>query len=167
MNKTITIAVSTLIGLALPVIGMTITPTREALLSLTTPDEKILSLADKIDEQRVLADESKAASDAKLAEFQSTIDDQQARLAEQQKLIDENNEAVLETKSAVKDANDMTDKLAKEQCEAEKKLHCSDKYLTKKSFDKYLDDFGDDLNSEMENDLEKRFNRCQNILKSC
>lgn len=39
-----------LIGLALPIAGMTITPTRNLILGLA-PDEAILTLADKIDEE--------------------------------------------------------------------------------------------------------------------
>jgi Skp family chaperone for outer membrane proteins len=166
MKKILLTSGIAIFGLATPFLAMTITPAREALLGLA-PDEAVLALADKIDTDRVDIESELSQKDEDIQKLQSTLDAQQAKLAEQQEMIDENNKAVLETKIAVKNANDTTDSLAKEQCEAEKKLHCSDKYLTKKSFDKYLDDFGDDLNSEMENDLEKRFDRCQNILKSC
>jgi hypothetical protein len=87
MNKTLVIAASVIAGLALPFLGMTISPTRDIILGLA-PDQAVLSLADQIDAQRVSVDQAKIESDAKLAEFQSTIDAQQAKLAEQQKLID-------------------------------------------------------------------------------
>jgi|GEM_PF-2484492 len=64
----------------LPVLGMAITPTRDLIMGLA-PDQAVLSLADKIDENRV-------NSDQKSAELQSLIDTQRNQIAEQQSIID-------------------------------------------------------------------------------
>ena len=56
MKKSLLILGVGLIGLALPIAGMTITPTRNLILGLA-PDEAILALADKIDEEAGKNDE--------------------------------------------------------------------------------------------------------------
>lgn len=97
MNKLLTIGATVITTLALPTIALTVTPTREAILSLA-PDEQILQLADKIDGQRVSTEQT----DSRIAEFQSTIDDQQVKLAEQQKLIDEQENQISSIKDEAK-----------------------------------------------------------------
>jgi len=86
MNKTITIAGSVIAGVALPLLGLTISPTRDAILGLA-PDQAVLQLADKIDESRVSSEQT----DAKIAELQSVIDSQQAQLADYQQQVEGQN----------------------------------------------------------------------------
>lgn len=63
-----------------PFIGMAIGSTREFILGLA-PEEAVLQLADKIDENR-------ASADQKTTELQSLIDIQRGQIAEQQSIID-------------------------------------------------------------------------------
>ena len=60
MKKSLLMLGVGLIGLALPIAGMTITPTRNLILGLA-PDEAILALADKIDEEAGKNDEQQQA----------------------------------------------------------------------------------------------------------
>jgi TolA-binding protein len=69
--------------IATPILGMTISPTRDVILGLA-PDQAVLSLADKIDEQRVSTEQT----DAKIKELQSVIDNQQSEIANYQQQID-------------------------------------------------------------------------------
>lgn len=155
MNKILPLIGAGIIGVVLPVAGLSITPTREALLSLTTPDEKILALADKIDENRV----SSEATDSKITELQSTIDAQQAKLAEQQQATDEQ-----------KTVNADNQKIAK--CA---ELRAKSNYCNRSEFKKSYSDYielvksnltDDDWNSEKEK-AENYYKNCQNLFSQC
>lgn len=97
MNKAL-VAVA-IIGTAIlsPIVGMGIGETRNLILGLA-PDEAVLRLADKIDEQRIVAEQAQAENDQKTGELQSVVADQQAQLAEQQRMIDEQASANAENK---------------------------------------------------------------------
>lgn len=70
-----------LLGLALPIAGMTITPTRNLILGLA-PDEAILALADKIDEEAGKNDNQ----EQKINELQNTLSNQQKEVEEKERL---------------------------------------------------------------------------------
>lgn len=97
MKKFLPIIVAGVFGLVIPIAGMSITPIRNVILGLA-PDEAVLELAEKIDAQRVAAEQAKAKSDQKTTELQSTVADQQTQLAEQQRMIDEQAKIAAENK---------------------------------------------------------------------
>lgn len=88
MNKTLVTVAIVATAILSPIVGMAIGETRSLILGLA-PDEAVLQLADKIDEQRVTAEQAKAESDQKTGELQSVVADQQAQLVGQQQMIDE------------------------------------------------------------------------------
>jgi peptidoglycan hydrolase CwlO-like protein len=102
MNKIITIAISSVVGLALPVIGLTISPTRDILLGLP-PDEAVLALADKIDESRV-------DNENKIQELQSIIDNQSIELTNYREQVEEQNNEIENVNTSVKNTNETIEK---------------------------------------------------------
>ena len=81
MKKFIIPIISGIVGIIIPVAGMTITPTRNFILGLA-PDEAVLQLADKIDDSRVINEE-------KMQEMQKTIEAQQIKINEQEARMEE------------------------------------------------------------------------------
>lgn len=172
MNKIITIAISSVVGLALPVIGLTISPTRDILLGLP-PDEAVLALADKIDENRVSSEQT----DAKIMDLQSTIDNQSIELDNYRKQIDEQNNKI-ETVNI--DNQEAQEKINKEsECRKlyEENTECNHKnYQNKENFDKWMEIYKkmDENNNIKTNIYEKNykekkpiFDKCQAIIKQC
>lgn len=78
-----------LLGIVIPVAGMTITPTRNLILGLA-PKEAVLELADKIDKSR-------AENEAKLQEMQTLLGQQKATIEEQNQKLEETNAALNDT----------------------------------------------------------------------
>lgn len=120
-----------------PIVAMGIGETREAILGLA-PEESVLQLADKIDTSRV-------ENETKLAELQSTIDEQQIKLTEQQKMIDEFKVQTNATATAIATSVSAINKEA--EC---RKLYVDNSYCstsahfkTKAAFDKYLKERGE------------------------
>lgn len=165
MNKTITIAGAVVAGVALPLLGMTITPAREAIISLTTSDEKILALADKIDEQRTAAEQVKAESDQKINELQSQISTQQQLADEQKKMIEEQEKQNEENKKAIECAELYS-----------KYSLCNNKERYKKTLSSFLSEYIADQTSTNTPEEEikewkergtKNWNTCQDVYKQC
>ena len=97
----------------LPVLGMAISPTRDLLLGLT-PDNQILALADKIDQNRVSSEQT----DSKISELQSTIDSQQSEIANYREQVENvKSETTKSVQSAVSNA-------ITENSNSEKKSEC-------------------------------------------
>jgi len=162
MNKTLIIAGSVIAGLAIPFLGMTISPTRDLILGLA-PDQAVLSLADQIDAQRVSVDQSKAESNAKLAEFQSTIDAQQVKLAEQQKLIDGQISSIKAESQSVK--NSVSNELECRNLYSDNNYCNTDTFRNKSTYDKVIDkkkSMGINLS-----DYKDKFEKCQEIIAKC
>jgi len=104
MKKYLLVVGVGLLGIAIPIAGLTITPTRDFILGLA-PDEAILKLADRIDENRLdYANKNQ--------ELQQTIDNQQAEMKKMQETIggkandlDTLSEQVKTTNSAIQGQN--------------------------------------------------------------
>lgn len=79
-----------------PFVGMAIGSTRSLILGLA-PDEAVLQLADKIDDDR-------AGVDQKTNELQSLIDTQNSQIADQQKIIEEQKAELTTQKGEVSQA---------------------------------------------------------------
>lgn len=154
MNKVlVTVAI---IGTAIlsPIVGMGIGETRSLILGLA-PDEAVLQLADKIDEQRVAAEQAQAENDQKTGELQSVVADQQTQLAEQQRMIDEQAKANAESKKLM-------------ECQALQKNvpYCNSEKKYKLSLDAFLKVSKAENPPAMENDevvagMKRTWKRCQ------
>jgi len=83
----ITIAGILIFGLITPIIGMTISPTREILLGLS-PEDSILKLADQIDTNRVSIDQKITELQLQVSSQQQTVDDQKKIIEDYQKQVD-------------------------------------------------------------------------------
>ena len=102
----------------LPVLGMAISPTRDLLLGLT-PDNQILALADKIDQNRVSSEQT----DVKILELQSTIDSQEAELFNYQQQIESQNNKIETVTNSVKTTNQTVETIQSNvDSECQKKL---------------------------------------------
>lgn len=88
MQKALIIGGIVLTAILASILAMGIGEARSLLLGLV-PEEAILQLADKIDEQRITTEQIKAENDQKTEEIQSVIVDQQTKLEEQQRMIEE------------------------------------------------------------------------------
>lgn len=139
MNKTLVIVAIVATAIFSPIVGMAIGETRSLILGLA-PDEAVLQLADKIDEQRVVAEQAKAESDQKTGELQSVVADQQAQLVGQQQMIDEQAKANAENKRIM-------------ECQAQQKKvgGCSDKQY-RLSLDAFIKERKAENPPAMEND---------------
>ncbi len=115
MSKLTTIGATALITLAVPTLAFTITPTRNAILSLA-PDEQILALADKIDESRV-------TNDAKINELQTQISDQQKVIDDQKKTIETSQKTVETVKADIAATNTVVAK--QKNCSADVAKYCT------------------------------------------
>jgi len=154
MNKISIISI--IAGITLPLLGMSITPTRNAILSLA-PEESVLALADKIDEQRVLSEQS----DLKVIELQSQIDNQQ-------QIVDEQNRSI-------KGQNEESKKVA-ECAELQSKNPMCNNQDYKKTLNDYLktylkqnvrsEDSKDDVDEWRETGT-KNWNICQSVYSKC
>lgn len=154
-----------------PVLGMAITPTRDLILGMA-PDTAVLSLADKIDENRVNVD-------SKTAELQSLIDTQKNQISEQQSIIDgqktELDDQKATTAQAQSTANQAKADVATTQAAVAKNKDCAadvNKYCTSKSFSdpdefkKFLKVYEDFPNySDYKKKFTESFNDCQAALK--
>lgn len=157
MNKAIVVVAIVGTAILSPIVGMGIGETRSLILGLA-PDEAVLQLADKIDEQRVVAEQTQAENDQKTAELQVSIDTQQAKLAEQQRMIDEQEKANAENKRIM-------------ECQALQKKAgwCSDKNY-RLSLDAFLKVKYAENKPAMENDdvvaaAKKDWKACQDFYK--
>ena len=162
MNKSITIAASVVAGVALPLLGLTVSPTRDAILGLA-PDQAVLELADQIDENRVSTEQT----DAKLAELQSVIDSQKAELASYQEQVDSQSSKI----NSVKAENQATQSKVNNQAEcsklyAEEPLCQSDsRYRTKSAFDKMLKEL--EISEKGKEQRTKIYENCKQIIAKC
>lgn len=152
-----------------PIIAMSISPTRDLLLGMTS-DEAVLALADKIDESRV-------DNEKKIQELQSTIDNQSEELSNYQKQIEEQNNKISETSL---ENNEIKENINNEiECQ---KLYIENNecnhqnYQTKSNFDKLMETYKkmDSINNEKTNIYERNykekkpiFDKCQEIIKQC
>jgi len=80
MRKIIIPAILVLTGIVIPIVGLTISPTRNLILGLA-PEEAILQLADQLDKDRI----DYATNNQ---ELQKTIDSQREEMKKMQKAID-------------------------------------------------------------------------------
>jgi len=163
--KKVIITIAIIAGIVtIPVLGMAITPTRDLLLGLT-PDEKILALADRIDENRMSTEQT----DVKIAELQSTIDNQKAELAEYQKQIEAQNNEIAEAKTTTEETQ------AKVSNESEcRKLYAENSncgisfFRTKDNFKKYMDRYKENGTYDKWYPEKKSiFDKCQEIIAKC
>ncbi|HBR71193.1 MAG TPA: hypothetical protein DEA27_00090 [Candidatus Moranbacteria bacterium] len=115
MKKFLIPIVSGVVGIIIPIAGMTITPTRDLILGLA-PEEAVLKLADKIDENRVSLEQS----NAKIAELQAIVDSQNAKLVEQNKLIDSQKALVEKTNTDVAAINTSISSQISAECQTKK-----------------------------------------------
>jgi hypothetical protein len=155
MKKILIPIISGVIGIIIPVAGMTITPTRNLILGLA-PKEAILQLADKIDETRLNIDQIKTDNDNKIQELQSTIEAQQVKLAEQQKAIDGQNGQINSTKLESQTA----------QAKVDNETECRKLYS---AFDDFIDNEKKNHGAS-DADIKgykKTFETCQGIIKKC
>lgn len=164
---------SGIIGIIIPVAGMTITPTRDLILGLV-PGEAILQLA----------------NEDKIQELQSTIESQQIKIAEQQTMIDEQNNQINSTKTESQTIQNQVNnesecrKLysAYPECSISNKI-----YRTRSDFDDYMDEQKErdkksveickttggsskkceDNNKSNFDKYEDKFEKCQEIIKRC
>lgn len=154
-----------------PVLGMAISPTRDLILGMA-PDTAVLSLADKIDENRVNVD-------SKTAELQSLIDTQRTQIAEQQSIIDDQKAELdkqkVATTQAQTTANQAKADVAATQATVAKNKDCSadvSKYCVSKAytdpdeFKKFLKTYENlpDYPAHKEK-YTNEFNKCQIALK--
>ncbi|OGI30203.1 MAG: hypothetical protein A3G09_03225 [Candidatus Moranbacteria bacterium RIFCSPLOWO2_12_FULL_48_12] len=155
MNKTLFIVAIVGTAILSPVVGMGIGETRSLILGLA-PDEAILQLSDKIDEQRITAEQVQAENDQKTGELQSVVADQQTQLAEQQRMIDEQAKANAESKKLM-------------ECQALQKnvSYCNEKKY-KLSLDAFLKESKAENPPAMESDevvaaMKRSWKRCQDF----
>lgn len=166
MNKSIVIAGSIIAGITLPLLGMTITPTRDAILGLA-PDQAVLQLADQIDAQRVSVDQAKldaetakAESDAKINELQSQVSNQQQVVADQNKVIEEQNVKNVENQKISKCA-EMRSKYV--MCNSDNYRKTLGDFLNKYKGEHRLDSDSQDEISV----ATKNYNICQDVYSQC
>jgi hypothetical protein len=173
---------SGIIGIIIPVAGMTITPTRDLILGLV-PGEAILQLADEIDQNKI-------DNEDKIQELQLTIESQQIKIAEQQTMIDEQNNQINSTKTESQTIQNQVNnesecrKLysAYPECSISNKI-----YRTRSDFDDYMDEQKErdkksveickttggsskkceDNNKSNFDKYEDKFEKCQEIIKRC
>lgn len=171
MRKILIPIISGVVGIIIPVAGMTITPTRNLILGLA-PEDAILQLADKIDETKVSIDKTDTENNNKMQELQTTIEAQQVRLAEQQKVIDGQNSQInstkMESQTTQNQVNNESEcrKLysANPECTISNKI-----YRTKSAFDDFVDDQKENYDAS-DADIKgykKTFETCQGIIKKC
>ncbi len=168
MNKPLIITASIMVGIALPVLGMTISPTRDALISLTTSDEKILALADKIDEQRVATDQTKTENDAKINELQTQISDQQKVIDDQKKTIETSQKTVETVKADIVATNTVVAK--QKDCSADVNRWCISSYdndpdLYEKTLDAAKKSLSASEYNKVKNRITEQYDNCQKAKK--
>lgn len=147
-----------------PVVGMAINSTRNLILGMA-PDEAILVLADKIDENLVSSEQSKSETNAKMSELQLTIDAQQAKLMEQQKAIDSQSVSLNSTKQAINETNATVAK--QKDCSADVSKYCvSNSFRDADEFKKFLQNYEQfDNYNEYKLKYTTQFNNCQTAMK--
>lgn len=159
MKKSIIIIGAVILGIIIPFLGMTITPTRNLILGLA-PEDAILQLADKIDENR-------NESDFKIQELQSVIDAQQnqiagqnTKLTEQQQNIDSQNTAIYATQTEVVKSRD---------CSSDVNKYCvSDSFREADKFADFLKvyekNFDKDAYGKYKKQFTEQYDNCQRAL---
>ena len=147
-----------IVGMALPLFGMTITPTRNAILGLTT-DEKIDTLADKIDETKVATEQLTSDSDTKITELQSQVSDQQQIVDDQKKMIDSQS---AENERIAKCADLKSKYIVCNNPDMKKDLKS---YLNSKN--RYSPDGSKSENQRWEKIGTENWNTCQDVFKQC
>lgn len=166
MKKTILLILGGFIigALISPVVGMAINSTRNLILGMA-PDEAILVLADKIDENLVSSEQSKSETNAKMAELQLTIDAQQSKLVEQQKTIDSQAVSLNSTKQAINETNATVAK--QKDCSADVSKYCvSSSFRDADEFKKFLKNYEQfDNYNEYKSKYTTQFNNCQTAMK--
>ncbi len=153
-----------IVGIVIPVVGMTITPTRNLILGLA-PEEVILQLADKIDETRVNVDQNKKDGDNKIQELQLLIDSQKSQIEEQQKTINEQSGQISSSKSEIQTVQNTIVK--NKDCSVDVNKYCvSDSFTDPDKFKKFLKNYEQfDNYSEYKDKYTKQFNKCQEAIK--
>jgi chromosome segregation ATPase len=162
----ITIAIITGIVVT-PILGMAITPTRDLLLGLT-PDEKILALADRIDENR-------STAETKLTELQSIIDSQKSEIADYQQQVATQDAKITKAQTDIQTANTAikttNETVAKQKdCSADVNKYCvSESFKDATEFKNFLkqyeDNFDNDAYKKYKDQFTTQFNNCQKALK--
>ncbi|KKP68112.1 MAG: hypothetical protein UR66_C0008G0020 [Candidatus Moranbacteria bacterium GW2011_GWE1_35_17] len=167
MKKYLIIIGVTIGILAVPFLGMTISPTRELIMGLA-PDEAVLQLADRIDDNKIELQNEIANKNNKINELQSSIDQQEMKILEQQKLIDTQKSDVASTRaeSQVTVATVMKQK----DCSIDMNKYCvSDSFTDPDKFKKFLkvyeEDFSKSEYEKYKDKFTKEFNSCQEALK--
>jgi hypothetical protein len=143
MNKAI--ATAAIVGAAIlsPVASMGITPVREALLGLA-PEDQIVALADKIDENRAENDQKSAENETKISELQTLISAQQSTIDEQKKALENANIQIAQTTSKINtELVTKTEITAKESAEQEESAKKEDesKIIREESKNKLMEQY--------------------------
>ena len=147
-----------------PIAGMAINSTRSLILGMV-PDEAILVLADKIDSNNV-------ENENKIAELQSTIDNQNTEIANYQQQVETLNTNITEAKvelqstnTAIKTTNETIAK--QKDCSADVNKYCvSESFRDAGEFKNFLKAYEDfDNYNDYKDKFTKQFNNCQNALK--
>lgn len=164
MKKTLIIVGIVAAVILLPVLGMAISPTRNLLLGLA-PDEQILALADKIDENRLSNEQAKSETDAKITEMQSIIDSQKVELTSYQQQVAGQEAKIEENKTNIQATNTVVAK--QKDCSADVAKYCvSDSFKDASEFANFLKAYEKfDNYSEYKSKYTTQFNNCQKALK--
>jgi|GEM_PF-4077777 len=166
MKQFIIPIISGIVGIIIPVAGITITPTRDLILGLA-PDEAVLQLADKIDENRINFDTKMVGNEQKIIELQSIIDDQKIELSNYKQQVESQNVKITEIKSGNQIIQTQVDKQTEcSKLYGEQPLCQSDtRYRTKDKFEKMLDEL--EISKDEKYRRTKIFNKCQEIISKC
>lgn len=154
-----------------PVLGMAITPTRDLILGMA-PDQAVLSLADKIDTNKVDVEQ-------KTEELQSLIDTQRNQIAEQQSIIDGQKDELDNQKAATTQAQATATQakadvattqatvVKNKDCAADVSKYCvSESFSDPAEFERFLKVYEKFPNySDYKKKFTEKFNKCQAALK--
>lgn len=179
MKKFIIPAILVIAGIAIPFIGMTISPTRNLILGLA-PNEAVLALADKIDENRISSDQLKTETDTKIAELQATIENQKSELANYQgkvesakssteetvkNIIAENatSEKKAECEKKIADLNSKIPKYEKEKDGCEKKYKDEDNRSAAETWTENCESGAETIIKNIKKQIEKAKSECANL----
>lgn len=152
--------------LVVPFLGMTISPTRELIMGLA-PDEAVLQLADRIDENRAYTEQANLENNVKISELQAVIDNQETKLVDYQNRIEIQNAEILKIKAD----NQQTQTQVSKQFECEKLYgeeplcQSDNRYRTRAKFSNMLDEL--EISKDEKERRTKIFNRCQEIIAKC
>lgn len=152
----ITLLIVALVVLS-PIIGMAIGKTRDLILGLA-PEDAILHLADEIDQQRLISEQTQQENDRKIEELQMLVVEQKDKIEEQQQMIEDQ-----------KQINILNEKV--QECQDLKRTApgCSDEKYSL-SLDLFLKKMEKENPPAMENDdvvaaAKKDWNTCQSFYK--